>query len=257
MIVTLTAKDIMQIFIFVGAGFLFIHWVWPWILKELIQRRHRVEKYSGWLLAIAMGYAVVMATVLIFLDDKYSWWDTEPAVTATVLTAGVLFAYSKAFPTKFFAAFQEVDLQTDSWHTERKLELTVPKNSKWPIFLVVHNTGISSWNHCRVTVEFDDAFLPMVNDLTVPESYDWDWATAGMKIGENPPWIQIQRDGPLTVGEPQTFRFLLQIPSKQGRYRMGVKVVSDIRIGESEQPLWVNVVDTMPATRLEPYSTAS
>ena len=210
-----------------------------------------MERYSGWVIAIAMVYAVALAAALISWDDDRSWWDTESAVTAIVLTAGVLFAYSKVFPTKFFVAFQEVDFATANWSIERQLEISVPTDSRWPIFLVVHNTGISSWHNFRITVEFDNDFVPMISHPTVPKSDEWDWETAGMKFGKNPPWIQIQRSTPLTVGEPQTLRFVLRTPSKTGKYKVGVKAVSDVRIGESEQTLWLNVVDAKPASQLE------
>ncbi|MBA7639077.1 hypothetical protein ES703_46735 [subsurface metagenome] len=243
MFITFTVGDIMIIVFSFLFWFLFVFLLWPLIVSHAIKRNPEEggEKCGERFLVIGILVFASFYLPLVLSDAQRSWMDTEPAITAILITAAIFFSYSRFLPSSFYAAYVEVtNFETGDWNKKRLRELTIERGKFWPIFLVVHNTGIAPWNNYRITVEFGDKFEAKVEMDDFPNSETWGWMNKDLRIGERPCWVQVQRTNVLVIGEPQTLRFFIR-SDKVGRFKLRMRVVSDSRPGERRQTLWLNV----------------
>lgn len=221
----------------------FLYLLWPIILARAIRRNpdEGGEKCGERLIFVGIALVVIFYLTLVLPDCQRSWVDAEPAISAVLITVAIFFGYGRFLPSSFYSAYLQVtNWSTGEWDQRRLSELTIEKGKLWPIFLVVHNTGIASWNNYRITVEFKDDFEVFAELDGFPSSKTWAWKTKGLRISKKPCWVQLQATNVLAIGEPQTLRFLVK-SDKLGKFKVKIRVVSDGRPGERRQSLWLNV----------------
>jgi len=188
-------------------------------------------------------YTLILFMSLVYFDDQRTWQDVPSMVTALGAASAVFFTYGKFSPPAFFPAFiRVVDSKTGAWKEERLLRLDLPADSLCPVFVVVHNVGITSWSNYRMTVTLEPQFEIHKEHWRVPASREWAWKTINPRIHKKPPQIQVQATNVLAVAEEQTARFIIKTPKQQGLFSVSVDLVVGDRLSEKHKKLWINVV---------------
>lgn len=251
MLIAFTARDVLHIFVVGPTVLLLLYWVWPWLLARSIRANY--DGSGGWLyrnvsnvlVGLLFLFAFCLFLALVWGDDKRGLWDTEAALTAIAVAAGVSYGYIRLIAPAFWPAFLPVDPETGAWNNVRETDLTIRAGRPWPIFIVVHNTSIAPWGNYRITVEFKGVgnwFRIDHERDDVPISKIWGWKTKELRIIPEQFKAQVQAGNTLAVGESQTIRFLVTAPSP-GRFTARISMVCDGRLGESRRELPLNVVE--------------
>ena len=240
-----------QVFIALFATLLILWVLWPhFVIWAIRQKRtgglgEKIHTNIGAVVIVVAGVlALALAAIFVVLDDDRSWLDAEPSVTAIGIVVGVVFVYSRLVPPAFWPSFYRVvDFSTGEWEQKYLTELDIGEGQWWPIFVEVHNTGVTPWNNYRITVRFEGGFRLRLDHSSVPASKTWAWPTEFRRAGHRQDFLQVQGGNTLAVAEPQTIRFVVHPPNIGGRYKVLISVVADGRLSESRRVLWVNVKD--------------
>jgi hypothetical protein len=243
----------LQIIVALPLSFLLLYWIWPSILGWSI-RRSSEGKWGGWIhghvgpviIGLSFILAIGLGSWFVLADKEKSWTDPEPAVSGLGIAAGAVFAYSRLFPPAFWPSFYEVINfhTTGEWKGPKLTEISIGQGQFWPIFMEVHNAGMTPWNNYRITVDFQEGGCQVYPEHPqVAASLRWQWKTVFRLTGEGQQFLQVQATNTLSVAEPQTIRFVVKAPDKGGRFKVRIKVVADGRLGESRRDLVINVVE--------------
>jgi len=223
---------------------LYLYLGWPSRVTHHIKKKQGGGESQGakFMLIPLLSFATIYVA-WIFLTSKGSlnWSDPQPVFNAVAITAAIFFTAMRFFPPTFYAAFLPVnDWETGAYSEDRMETISIEKGRLWPLFFVIHNTGITSWDNYRITLDFGEGFEATWGTDDFPSSKDWAWRTKNLRVMSNPCIVALQATNALVVGEPQTIRFLIKA-KKTGQFNVGVSVVVSGRPGESKKSLKLNV----------------
>jgi len=244
---------VVQIVVALPLSLVILYLVWPRVLGWSI-RRSSERKWGGCLhvhagltiLVLSFAFAIALGSWFVKADGKKSWTDPEPAVAALAIAVGAVFAYSRLLPPAFWPSFYEVMDFSDAgqWKGPKISKLRVGRGQLWPIFMEIHNACITPWNNYRTTVDFQEGCCQLYPEHDeVRASFHWQWKTEFRPVGRGQQFLQVQGTNTLSVGEPQTIRFVARTPDKSGAFKVRITVVADGRLGESRGHLTIDVVD--------------
>ncbi len=223
-----------------------LHFSWSRMITRAIKREDGAgEKWGDKLIPFAFIWIIVFWVVLT-LGGQHSWKDSEPAITAIVITLATFFSYGKVLSPSFYGAYLNVtDCSSGVVDNNSKLsELTITKGKWRPVFLAVYNTGITTWDNYRITIGLPDGFEVSETAPEFPNSSQWNWApeSGSLKIGQKPCYVQKRSSNILAIGETSATRFFVKA-NHSGRFRMKIMVTTVGRVSERRQWLYLSVKD--------------
>lgn len=229
----LTARDIVHVLISGVVIVVVLNLVWPRLvhLGVRINQEYGGETVGERVYILAGVFIIALFTVLVRFNDKWGLWDSEPAVTAVVMTIAIMFGYGQLMTSSYLPRFE---LST-SKPTRR---LTVPRGQETPVKLVVRNTSIMSWGTHRISLqaEYGEGITFWSDENRKTQS-----TMSGNTI--------VQKNSGLgTVGEPSNLYFNVKA-EKEGNFRLRVRVSTGLRPGEKQnRDLWLVVKDATQHT---------
>ena len=235
----------MQIVLLAVLWLVYLFYGWPLGIKCAIKRHTGWGERIGSFFILVPFIALVTFYVTLVLSGKTcgwsAWWETAPAFTAMVITAGIFLTSIRLFPPTFYAAYSEVkDFRTGEYDISRLDSLNIKKGQSWPIFLAIHNTSTFTWDNYRITISLPDGFEASETAGGFPNSKDWNFAPKldSLIIGQG--YVQKTSTAVLTIGETLATRFFIK-SKDSGVFKLKIMVTCAGRIGERRQSLGLHV----------------
>lgn len=195
---------------------------------------------------------MITVYITLVLSGNTTWMQPEPAFTAMVITGAIMFTAVKIFPPTFYTFFAEVkNLETGEVAPERLHELTIPKGQEYPICLPIVNTGTSTWDNIRVSINIHESFEILESaKQKFPKCDGWNHAPTSGSLIIGKGYLQKKTTSVLTIGETLANRFFVKA-NQIGEFKVTIMMTSAGKIGERRQSLKIRVIEnengsTMP-----------